>query len=158
QSSRAHLLAGSMERQYHWNWEGAAAAYERALAAADNQNDRLAALTEIEYLHALRTGRYRSSYWETMEQALLLNPLNPMVSRLLAFDYLGDGQYEKGLAMFERSLKISPASVSGNSARAFALLLLSRFEESFAAAQLEVNEGAKQGILAMTTWSLGRRA
>src|SRR5262249_13237645 len=94
--SRAHLLAGSIERDYHWNWDAAAAAYERALASADNAADRLDIQTDIEFLRALRTGHYRSDYWGTQEQALLRNPLNTQLMRSLAFDYLADGQFAKG--------------------------------------------------------------
>jgi tetratricopeptide (TPR) repeat protein len=71
---------------------------------------------------------------------------------------LYDGQFEKGAALLERALQLSPSSVAGNSARAYALLLMSRFDESLAAAQRETDEDAKREILAMTTWSLGRRA
>jgi TolB-like protein/tetratricopeptide (TPR) repeat protein len=157
-SPSAHRLMGIIERSFRWDWDAAAAQFDRALSAASDPNERVLARLDIGYLDAMRTGHYGMQYWTDLEESLVRNPLDTTLMRELAFDYLFNGQYEKAITLTRRALRINPTGEGGNANLAYALMLASRFEEGLAAAEQEPDEETRWQILAMLTWSVGQHA
>jgi tetratricopeptide (TPR) repeat protein len=151
-----HLIA-DIDTYLRWNWHDADVAYQRAIALADPQ-ERLRTQLDSQYLQALRTGRFDRAYRRLLEEALVDNPLDTSLMRSLAFDYLYDGESAKSVELLQQARGINPMAEGVNSAVAYALMLMGRFEEAWGAAQSETSAEDKRQISAMLAWSLGRRA
>ncbi|MEJ0005598.1 MAG: TIR domain-containing protein [Steroidobacteraceae bacterium] len=151
-----HLIANIVEYQ-EWSWNNAAAAYQRAWAFADGQ-ERLSIQLDYLYLQAARAGHYDSSYRRLLEERLVDNPLDTSLMISLAYDYLYSEDSAKCVELLQHARAINPIADGINSSLAYALMMMGRFNEAWAAAQAEANMEDKRQISAMLTWSLGRRA
>jgi Tfp pilus assembly protein PilF len=98
-----HALLGDVLRYYKWDWEGAEAAYRRAVELGPNEP-----LTRRYYWALLASlGRFAEAR-QQIEAAIRFDPLSAASFADLAYLELFEGQTERAERNFHRALELGP--------------------------------------------------
>src|SRR5262245_39172566 len=100
-----------------WDWEASEREYR--LAVQQEPNSAVAHVWYAAHLHAL--GRFEEAL-DQQRQAMILDPLDPAVNRVLARDLDATGQVDAALAQWNRTLELGPDQLRSH--LPFALFLL----------------------------------
>ena len=102
----AHMALGFVEHHWDWNWEGALAEFERAVALDSTNSDALQGLSQS-YLSLGRVDeavKYAKRAWES-------DPITPIVSSWLGVAYADAGRYEEALEAIRRAREMEPNNI-----------------------------------------------
>jgi tetratricopeptide (TPR) repeat protein len=122
--------AMALVRMYYWDWPGAAAAFDRALATAPG-----AAETHCQYaLYLVARGRCAEAV-VSAEHARALDPLSPMINNDLAFTLWTARRYGEAIDRYHLTLDLDPHFME--SRRELGLLHASLGDVDAALAELE---------------------
>ena len=122
--------AMALVRMHYWDWPGAAAAFDRALATAAG-----AAETHSHYaLYLVARGRCAEAV-VSAEHARALDPLSPMINNDLAFTLWTARRYGEAIDRYHQTLELDPHFIE--SRRELGLLHASRGDIDAALPELE---------------------
>lgn len=156
-SARAHRVRGLFAQNFQWDFALADSEFKQALAAHPEPSERLRIRYAIEYLHAIRSGRFNKEYWPLVEEGARLNPLDVQLLTSLAFDYLDDGQLQKGIDLMKHTYSLNASGGNIAPALAYALMLASRPAEARKIAEgIDSRSNAAWQVLSMIAWSEGK--
>jgi TolB-like protein/thioredoxin-like negative regulator of GroEL len=122
--AEAHLALGEVQRTLDWNWDGAEAAYRKALAA--NPNNEAA----CRYYSVFLAARGRAEAPAMAERACVLDPLCLVVNTAAASVHYLRGDYEAAIHRHRHTLAMEPAFVPAHRGLAACLVQLGRHEEA----------------------------
>jgi TolB-like protein/tetratricopeptide (TPR) repeat protein len=132
-SATAHTVLADVHLAYDWDWRGADAEIDAALAAGPPSPLTLMMAAWVSsaqgrWTQAARYGR----------EALAKDPLDPLSNMVLgAFVYLRSGREMDAEPLIRRALQIRPKYGSGQYVLSICLLKLGRLQEAFAEAEKE---------------------
>ncbi len=150
----AHMLLGQIERDFFWNWAGARAEFERAIALDPND---LQVRAQLGYLKAATQGQ-PDVHVEVLRQILRKDPLDTNSLWVLGVALMDAGRPEESLDAYYKLLELNPDFAGGQASLSDTLLFMGRYGDALAAAQKEPDEGERLAELPMIFWALGRRA
>jgi tetratricopeptide (TPR) repeat protein len=147
-----YAVRGTLRSWVKWDWEGARADSERALAlnpgdSANHQSYALAVLPPL--------GRLSEAIGEA-QKAADLDPLSDLAWGTLGQLYWMNGQLGPAQAALERSLRILPEQTNAAFFLALTLLLQKRPSEALAAAEQSTQEWFRMLAKALALNDLGR--
>jgi TolB-like protein/Tfp pilus assembly protein PilF len=122
--AEAHLALGEVQRTLDWNWDGAEAAYRKALTA--NPNNEAA----CRYYGVFLAARGRAEAPAMAERACLLDPLCLVVNTAAASVHYLRGEYESAIHYHRHTLGMEPDFVPAHRGLAACLVELGRHEEA----------------------------
>lgn len=102
-SAEANAAMGYLEKSYEWDWKGAEASYDRALALDPNAAGTWQWKGEL--LDAL--GRHDEA-GTAFEKAITLDPVSPVAQMALGAHLVAVGKRTEGRKAFEQSLSLQP--------------------------------------------------
>ena len=148
----AHLADASIKMNYDWNWSGADAAIQRALAlepghaaALDRAGGLACALGRFD--EALRLGR----------RAAALDPLRPATWGNLGYCAVRAGKWEESAAALRKALELTPERPNTHAHLGRILLAQSRPEEALTEIELDASPLWRMHGLALAYHALGRK-
>ena len=123
--AEGHLALGTVLHWYDWDWDGAEAAFKRAIALSPgNANAR------FNYSELLTTrGRADEAIVEAA-RAIELDPVSPYISRSMADALYMSGQFEKALAHTYRIRTMDPTFFTNYWPMGLSLACLGRYAEA----------------------------
>jgi tetratricopeptide (TPR) repeat protein len=113
-----------------WDWEGAEAAYQRAMELNPNFPD-----VRAYYSHFLCMTNRPDEALTHMERAVELDPFNPLLQGLHGMVLWAVGQYDESLAQFQRLLRTVPNHPLALAGLLYVYTAKGMDEEALAAAQ-----------------------
>jgi TolB-like protein len=113
-TAEGFTIRGTLRYNLKWDWTGARADYESALAR-DRNNPRALAqyhalLVRIGGLHSSEALVVRQKAIAVLRKAIELDPLNPDDWSLLAYKYWYGDQFDLARGAFSRALELAPES------------------------------------------------
>jgi TolB-like protein/Tfp pilus assembly protein PilF len=145
----------AMSRVYGASLDWAAA--QREVEAAEAIDAR-----SISTLNARGNLEFQLGHWQqairATRLALDLDPLNVGNLNVLAAALSADGQYREAEHWYRRVLELEPLGYSGHTLVAMQMLLDGRPSEALFEANVEPSEEARDFLLVMAYYALGRRA
>ncbi len=139
ESAEAHTSLAAFKWWYEWDWRGAEAEFERALAL----NPRYATLQQWYGTYLVVLGRIDEGIAH-LEQALVLDPLSVVINREVANAYIVAGRYSAAVEQYQRTLEIDPNPDGTRWELALAYLFSNMLEESIA--EFERVDDAASGL------------
>ncbi len=125
----AHFLQGWMKVYYEWDWGGARAAFNRAIALNPNCALAYAGLGTLE--EALGDREEAIRFWQHTGE---LDPLSLMCNTLLGWTLVLAGRNSEAVTHLQEVVRLEPNYWFSQEVLALALLGLGRNDEAFAAA------------------------
>ena len=152
QLTDAYVVRGFLRGVQRWDWDGARADLERALAL--NPGDPT---IYIRYAQAVLGPRGElSKAIAAAKKATDLDPLSALAWITLGRIYRDDGQLSRAMDAFERSLRIAPHQIYAPFHLANTLVLDKRPAAALAAAELSTSELYRNGAKVLALHDLGR--
>jgi serine/threonine-protein kinase len=151
-SADGYAALGSIERIFDWDWAGADACYQRALALEPGnaevvQGAGWMAATLNHFDEALRLNR----------KAVELDPLHAATHHALAFTAWWAGRLDEAKAAVEKAMEINPEYPWLHSVLSRVYLAQSRPQEALAEAERETVPVFRIQNLALAYYALGRK-
>lgn len=143
--AEAHAVRGSILFDFDWDWAGARADLERAIAL-DPAN--LRARSVLAYLTAARTAR-PDAVIAVAQQQLALDPLYAHAMFDLGYLYQFAGRLDEALATWQGLVRLNPGFEGAYAGLATTLVLRGRVEEAADVVQKEVGECERFWALAI---------
>ena len=121
--AEAHLVMGSILRNYDWDFAGAEMEYKRAMDLNPN-------LAEAYGRHAILVmfNRRFSDAVEEVKRALELDPISDVAAQYAATIYLYSRHYDDSIAFFTKALEIDPSNDFARGNRALAYVQKGMFD------------------------------
>jgi TolB-like protein/DNA-binding winged helix-turn-helix (wHTH) protein/Flp pilus assembly protein TadD len=132
---------------YAWDWEGAEAAFKRALALSPND-----AATHRRYAWFLITSGRVNDAIAVMHRAQELNPLSPGIRKNLGQVFYFARQYDHAVGQFRAVIEMDPNFRMAYSGLVYAYLQQSKYAEALAACQQMLERWGREP---WTLWDLG---
>ncbi len=129
---------------YEWDWDGAAAAYERAIKLNPNY---ATAHDGYAMLHCAR-GRFDASL-EQVRKAVELDPLSRIIAVHAGWPFYFARDYDSAIGRFEKALELDDKFIPAQAWRGMALGQLHRYEEALASFQRALETDRVPILLAM---------
>ena len=149
--AEGHTALGWVQRFSDWDWKGASASFQRALALAPSNTlamnaaaDMLAALGHLDEAIALS------------RRATTLDPLNIPVHRNLAMYCIANGQFDEAERMLNQVLQMGPAGLLTYTWLGVLALARDRPQEALTLVSQEVSDIFRRVGLAVVRNSLGQ--
>src|SRR5256885_6053890 len=101
----AHASLALVKLHRDWDWAGAEQHFRRALELNPSNAD-----IHHDYAHLLLVMRRDSESVTETEQAVALDPFNPMLNACLGWHRLFAGQYDQAIDASRRALQLQPAN------------------------------------------------
>jgi serine/threonine protein kinase/Tfp pilus assembly protein PilF len=133
-----HAARGHIHTAYDWDWEAAAACFDRALELAPERVDVLIHAS----VNALARGRLEEAI-EMTRRAVALDPLSSTAYYRLAFALRHAGRYEESDALLRKSLELMPQRVGAHTILAMNAVQTGRLKEALAEAEAEPETWAR---------------
>ncbi len=127
ESAEAHTSLAAFKWWYEWDWRGAEAEFERALAL----NPSYATAQQWYGMFLVALGRVDEGIAH-VQQALVLDPLSIIINRNLGQALLVPRRYDAAVEQYQKALEIDPNSGNTRSELAVAYLFNEMVEESIA--------------------------
>ena len=142
-----HTAVASAKLWYAWDWEGAEAAFKRALALSPND-----AATHRRYAWYLITRGRLSDAIAVMHRAQELNPLSPAVSKNVGQVFYFARQYDHAVGHFRAAIEMDPNFRMAYSGLVYAYLQQGKYAEALATCETMLTRWGRD---AMMLWDLG---
>jgi len=151
--AKGYSVRGLLRSAYRYDWTGAQADFERALAISPGDTSAMQGMAEV----LACVGRLQEAI--AMQRRLAeLEPLIPRVHSILGFLYTASGEFQAARQAFDRALEIAPDLAEGPFGHGTLALLEGRAEaalETFGKCTVEYLKLTGQALALET---LGRRA
>ena len=146
----AHLALAEVQVGRDWDWDGAQASLQRALALRPGDPDILGELARLERIR----GDFASALVD-VEQALLRDPLNTRLKRARVASLMTVGRVEEALTSLQALVKSEPDRGGINFLLGYVNYRLGNYEEALAAAREETFEFLALQLEAFVYHALG---
>ncbi len=150
--AEAHAALGSVKRAFDWDWAGADASYQRALALEPGNSW----IAQDAGLVAGSLGRWDEAV-RVARRAVELDPLRPGTHQVLGNVYWSVGRLDEALAALHKALELNPEQPFAHSTLSRVYLGKSRLEEALAEAEREPHLLFRLQGLAFAYHALGRK-
>jgi TolB-like protein/DNA-binding winged helix-turn-helix (wHTH) protein/Tfp pilus assembly protein PilF len=138
--AEAHAALGRIKRGYDWDWAGADAAFQKALALEPQNSVVLLGASSLE----ASLGRFDEAI-ALNRRAVEIDPLSVMAHVALGMHAYYAGQQDFAVDAFQKALAISPASPEAH--YLLGLVYLTRSQPQMALAQFQKNEpGSERSV------------
>lgn len=148
--AKAYYELGMVQMNYDWNWTGADASFQHALAIEPENAPALLGAASLQ----LALGHSEAAA-ALDRKALTLDPLTSF-SRL-GSDLLNAGQYEEAAKAEEKAIEVNPEAETYHSVLGRIYLLENRPNEALAEFQREPQPAFRAEGLALAYYALGRK-
>jgi TolB-like protein/predicted Ser/Thr protein kinase len=101
--AEVHYMIGVRRAWLEWNWEGALRSLRRTVELKPNMAEAHAYLS-----HLLFTLKRPEEAMEHIEEALKLDPFNPLIQSLYAMDLMYARRYDEVIRLMRKTLEASP--------------------------------------------------
>jgi tetratricopeptide (TPR) repeat protein len=129
---------------YEWDWDGAAAAYERAI----KRNPSYATAHDGYAMLLCARGRFEASLAQ-VRKASELDPLSRIIAVHAGWPFYFARDYESAIGRFEKALELDDKFIPAQAWRGMALGQLHRYEEALASFQRALETDRVPILLAM---------
>ena len=154
-SAIAHVSLGLVRLWYEWDWNGARAAFERALDIAPN--DPICRLCYGYWLNAM--GRHQEAIAEA-SAAVDLAPLSSIASYNLALVYDAAGLADEAIEQYRKTVELNPSSLDAHALLALSYARKGMYEEALECVEnraLNKNDASSRSLLARVYALSGKR-
>lgn len=133
--AEAHFVMGWVNSHLLREWDEAGKRFERALELAPgNSTAHLAYASYLLPMNRITEGQAE------MEQALMLDPLSPLVNHSMGWAYFMSGHAGKAIYQFNKTLEIDPNYIWAHAQLAWAYANNNMYPEAVAECNLTLNE------------------
>jgi TolB-like protein/Tfp pilus assembly protein PilF len=128
--AEAHCTLGLIKSWYDWDWDGAGAEFQAALALDPSQITAL--IWQSLFLSV--NGRHQESL-ASMQRARELEPLSPTVNLYLGLAYVHGGQFDLGIRRIRESIELDSGYYRSHMFLGRSLSAINQHDEAIAALQ-----------------------
>ena len=150
--AEAHVAMGQIQMFHDWDWAGAEASYQRALAL---EPGKASAIALCGYLDRI-TGRLDDAI-ALGRRVMQIDPLRPDGYHNAGISLYYAGRYEEATAAFQKALELAPEKEFTHNMLAEVYLAQSHPNEALAEAEKEKDAGLRLCGLALANYALGRK-
>jgi TolB-like protein len=148
----AHAAMGTIKLYYDWDWAGADASYQRALALEPGNADVIRGAAEL-----AATLNHFDEALQLDRRAVELDPLRAASHHDLALHAWWAGRLDEATTAIERALEVNPEYPWGHTVLSRVYLASSRFQEALAEAERDTIPAFRLQGLALAYQALGQK-
>ena len=150
--AEAHAAMGWIKMSYDWDWAGADASYQRALALEPGNATVVRRAAEL----AATLGRFEEAM-ALDRRAVELDPLSVPTHRSLGLHAYGAGRLEEAAAAFKKALELNPEYPASHNSLGLVYLVQAHPQEALAEMEREPEPTWRLQGLALAYHALGRK-
>ena len=132
--AEAHMVMGTIQSSYHWDWEGADASHRRSIELQPKSS-----LVHYAYGRYLMVVSRRGESIAHLREAVNLDPISPPANAMLGFIFYKARQFDAAVAQLETTIAIETGYFLGHQFLSYALSALGLHDRAVAEARLGVD-------------------